>query len=176
MMLPPPSPLDSVPLCLQIRSRALQVLFKVLRTHGALFNATVWQIIYRGVLIPIFEDALRDEGEPSSSSSSAKPAGHRQVTNDFQLYSVGGADAQSSARAPNQQSQSQSQSQSQPQRRLSVGGDATASGDGENSSWIRTTCHAALSSLIDLFANYHATVRFLLPDLLGLVSNCIFQV
>lgn len=43
---------------LEVRSRALQVMFKILRTYGTTFGPSTWQMIFRGVLFPIFDDVI----------------------------------------------------------------------------------------------------------------------
>lgn len=161
----------------QVRSRSLQVLFKVLKMHGSLFSPTVWQIIYRGVLIPIFEDALRDEADNPKLTGV-------QITTDFQFVPLTSSidvarpaafSGRSSTALPltsASSSRSHSGSLSGPARK----GEPAASVDHDHASWIRTTCHAALSSLVDLFAHFHPVVHFLLSDVLALVGNCILQV
>jgi hypothetical protein len=42
-------------------------------------------------------------------------------------------------------------------------------------SWLQTTCLAALSSMVEIFARFYTTVAPLLPDLLSLINNCIDQ-
>jgi hypothetical protein len=42
-------------------------------------------------------------------------------------------------------------------------------------SWLRTTCMAALATLIDLFARFHDHLGPLLPDLLELFNSCVDQ-
>jgi hypothetical protein len=44
-----------------------------------------------------------------------------------------------------------------------------------SSDWLQTTCLAALSTLVELFARFHHTVAPLLGDLLALINNCIDQ-
>mmetsp|Transcript_25861 Transcript_25861/g.43279 ORF Transcript_25861/g.43279 Transcript_25861/m.43279 type:complete len:1714 (+) Transcript_25861:76-5217(+) len=39
-----------------VRARALEVLFGTVRTHGSMFHQQLWELIFRGVLIPIFDD------------------------------------------------------------------------------------------------------------------------
>ena len=41
------------------------------------------------------------------------------------------------------------------------------------SSWLQTTCHTALSSLVALFCRFYSTTYFLLPDLLTLLAGCV---
>ncbi len=40
----------------QVRSRALDVLFGLLRDFGPGFSATFWALVFRGVLLPLFDD------------------------------------------------------------------------------------------------------------------------
>ena len=44
------------------------------------------------------------------------------------------------------------------------------------SSWLATTCLAALSTLVELFSRFYSTVESLLPDLLELINSCVDQV
>eukprot|EP00741_Cyanophora_paradoxa_P005196 tig00000852_g5036.t1 len=39
-----------------VRARALEALFGVLKQHGPLFAPPLWELVFRGVLIPIFDD------------------------------------------------------------------------------------------------------------------------
>jgi hypothetical protein len=41
---------------MQVRSRALDVLFGLLRDFGPGFSATFWALVFRGVLLPLFDD------------------------------------------------------------------------------------------------------------------------
>ena len=145
--------------------------------HGSLFSPTVWQIIYRGVLIPIFEDALRDEADNPKLTGV-------QITTDFQFVpltssvdvarptATSGRSSTALPLASVSSSRSQAGSVSGPTRKSEPG----ASADHDHASWIRTTCHAAQSSFVDLFAHFHPVVHFLLPDVLALVGTCILQV
>jgi hypothetical protein len=144
----------------------LQVLFKVLRTHGSLFSPSVWQIVFRGVLFPIFEDARRDEdgGSIQSQSSSSSPSTSNFVGKLSNSASsvLSGASSSPTVALPGAQV-----------RKLSS---SSGHGDHPDNDWVRTTCHAAMSTLIDLFAHFHSVVSFLLSDLLDLISSCIIQV
>jgi hypothetical protein len=147
----------------QVRSRALHLLFKILKMHGCLFSPSVWQIIFRGVLIPIFEDTLRDDSDNSK-------LGNFQVTPDFLL--LNGAESskgtERSSKAPAVGS-SGSVVTSSSQRKSDVP-------EQQDHAWIRTTCLSAMSSLVDLFAHFYGVVNFLLPDVISLLSSCILQV
>ena len=41
---------------MQVRSRAMDVLFGMLRDYGPAFSASFWGLVYRGVLLPMFDD------------------------------------------------------------------------------------------------------------------------
>ena len=60
-------------------------------------------------------------------------------------------------------------------RTLSHDSNGSAAAEAEESSWLRTTCYDALSSLILLFARFYPTTHFLLPELIRLLSGCISQ-
>eukprot|EP01103_Thecamoeba_quadrilineata_P017797 TRINITY_DN6476_c0_g1_i1.p1 TRINITY_DN6476_c0_g1~~TRINITY_DN6476_c0_g1_i1.p1 ORF type:complete len:593 (-),score=84.38 TRINITY_DN6476_c0_g1_i1:100-1878(-) len=55
---------------IEVRTAALQTLFSVLQTHGRLFNKGFWELVFRGVLLPIF-DSVRVGGDSSSHSKEA---------------------------------------------------------------------------------------------------------
>ena len=52
------------------------------------------------------------------------------------------------------------------------GASASATTPGE-SSWLQTTCYAALFTLVELFHRFQVSVNFLLPELLSLIASCI---
>eukprot|EP00462_Mataza_sp_D1_P023775 CAMPEP_0175130550 /NCGR_PEP_ID=MMETSP0087-20121206/6066_1 /TAXON_ID=136419 /ORGANISM="Unknown Unknown, Strain D1" /LENGTH=1929 /DNA_ID=CAMNT_0016412775 /DNA_START=93 /DNA_END=5878 /DNA_ORIENTATION=- len=108
---------------LEVRSRALTALFSVLHQHGALFTLSTWQLVFRGVLFPIFDD-VRDAEETEEKQAAAG---------------------------------------------TSVKDRAASFG----TSWLQTTCLAALSTLVELFCRFHAVVASLLPELLDLIHSCI---
>jgi hypothetical protein len=167
---------------LEIRTRALQVLFKALRSYGTQFGPTVWQIIYRAVLFPIFEDVRRDESltRPAPVSpvalvdgslatlSSLPPLDLQRRRSSTPLVSNDGKPAPPPGPPP-------------PQRKPLPPPGAPGSGALEmgaadvDQAWLRTSCHAALSSVIELFAVYYDTVAFMLPEVLNLVCSCLLQ-
>ena len=49
----------------------------------------------------------------------------------------------------------------------------SASPSGAESSWLQTTCYAALYTLVELFHRFQVSVNFLLPELLSLIASCI---
>ena len=51
---------------LVIRSTALDVLFGLLQTHGTRFSPELWELVFRGVLFPLFDDVRH---VPSTSTS-----------------------------------------------------------------------------------------------------------
>jgi hypothetical protein len=51
----------------QIRTRALEVLFALLREFGPGFSASFWGLVYRGVLLPMFDDVSHAGRQPGSS-------------------------------------------------------------------------------------------------------------
>ena len=48
----------------QVRTRALDVLFGLLRDYGPGYSATFWALVFRGVLLPLFDD-VRHVQNPS---------------------------------------------------------------------------------------------------------------
>lgn len=49
---------------LEVRTRALVTLFKILHRHGGLFSQSTWRAVFHGVLFPIFDD-IRHSSDPS---------------------------------------------------------------------------------------------------------------
>lgn len=57
----------------QVRSRALDVLFGLLRDFGPGFSATFWALVFRGVLLPLFDD-VRHIQNPSPVAGGSGPS------------------------------------------------------------------------------------------------------
>ena len=55
----------------------------------------------------------------------------------------------------------------------SASGAAASPATAGESSWLQTTCYAALFTLVELFHRFHVSVNFLLPELLSLIASCI---
>lgn len=51
----------------QVRSHALKTLAEILDTHGHIFSAQTWGLLFRGVVSPVFENAIMDQSPPLSS-------------------------------------------------------------------------------------------------------------
>ncbi len=148
----------------------------------------VWQIIYRAVLFPIFEDVRRDEA--AELAAAAKSAGLVAEPLEASVMSTLpplGAPRRSINPAPPQQStqpavqtakpnQPPPPSTPPPSHRSSSSVSMSPGGDEGSDAWLRTTCHAALSSLIELFSHSYSTVNFMLPEVLNLVCSCVMQV
>jgi len=92
-----------------IRAKALEVLFqKIFRVYGGQFSTDLWKLIFKGVIVPIFDDI--------------------QHTKDVD----------------------------------------------QHTEWITTSCHKALSLLVEVFAQYFDTVHSaLLVSLLTLLMSCV---
>ncbi len=58
-------------LCGQVRGRALEALFGLLRDFGPGFSASFWGLVYRGVLLPMFDD-VRHAQRPESPIAAGK--------------------------------------------------------------------------------------------------------
>lgn len=145
----------------------------------------MWQIIYRAVLFPIFEDVRRDEAAElaAAGKSVAEPLEASVMSTLPPLgaprRSINPAIPQQSAQ-PTVQTAKPSQppppSTPPPSHRASSSVSMSPGGDDGSDAWLRTTCHAALSSLIELFSHSYATVNFMLPEVLNLVCSCVMQV
>ena len=53
---------------LQVRTKALEVLLYVLKSYGHLFSQQTWDVIFKGVLLPILDSAKTDSTEQPTSS------------------------------------------------------------------------------------------------------------
>jgi brefeldin A-inhibited guanine nucleotide-exchange protein len=59
---------------LEIRTKALDTLHKVLRTYGDLFSTQTWEVIFKGVLFPMMDSAKTDSvPQPISSWPTQNP-------------------------------------------------------------------------------------------------------
>ncbi len=63
----------------EVRNRALQVLQNVLQVHGELFTVQTWEVIFRGVLLPMIDSAKTDL---TLQPQSAWPAQHPLASRD----------------------------------------------------------------------------------------------
>ena len=102
----------------EVRNRALNVLFALLRRFGPGFDAALWALVYSGVLLPLFDDVTH---APEDGAPTAAP-GHMS-----------------------------------------------------ESSWLKTTCMAALSSLVRLQIKFFGRLHPQLPSLLQLLKRTIHQ-
>lgn len=51
----------------EIRSSALEALSNILDNHGHIFSPQTWGLLFRGVVSPVFENAITDPSPPLSS-------------------------------------------------------------------------------------------------------------
>lgn len=51
-----------------VRSGALDALSGILDTHGSIFSPQTWGLLFRGVVSPVFENAVTDTTRPLLSS------------------------------------------------------------------------------------------------------------
>lgn len=115
-----------------VRHSALEVLFDMLKFHGAAFSPAFWDRVFDKILFPIFDavraeglDAGRARGEAAPSDS---PAGAAFAA-------------------------------------------AAAAHDSEVDAWLFETCSHCLHLIVDLFAQFFASVSPLLPRLLALLQQ-----
>lgn len=154
---------------LEVRSRALQALFGTLHNHGRHFNLETWRLIFRGVLFPIFDDVAHTDTTPNpSSSKKRKSKKSRRRSNSSQK-------SEKSDGAPASDSNNDTKSSKRAEVRPSRVKDDQVHDSPFETSWLQTTCLAALSTLVELFSRFHEVVSPLLPELLNLINNCIDQ-
>ena len=145
-----------------LRNRACQLLFGTLKEFGTLFSPTFWDVTFRGVLFPIFDDL--------------KWSSQRWLQSDLSLNLDDEAAAAAVESAP----------VSRPQSPLADGTASQApsslvqAGAGQESlvdptEWINTTCVLALRSIVDLFSHYFERLVDLLDAMLGLLTTCTLQ-
>jgi Sec7-like guanine-nucleotide exchange factor len=80
---------------LEVRTKALQTLFRVLRIHGSLFAPQVWVLVLRGVLFPILDDALHPgQGMSVLAAVLANAGAHKSLAADKAASAGAGAGAQ----------------------------------------------------------------------------------
>ena len=65
----------------EVRARAVGALFAVLDEHGAGFGPDMWVLVFRGVLLPLFDDLRHlDEPQPDAGSSWLRVSGPAGLT------------------------------------------------------------------------------------------------
>lgn len=62
-----------------VRGKALVTLSDILRTHGSLFSPQTWGLMFRGVINPVFENAITDPTPPLSSEWPGQEQDPREV-------------------------------------------------------------------------------------------------
>ena len=160
---------------LAVRNAALDALFAVLNRHGALFTAATWRHIFHGVLFPIFDD-VRHAAEANRQHSllSRDRQGSRA-----ELQQPQQAEQQPEAARPRPLPSSSTKaagsgaSTAPAPASAATAGSLPPSAPAADSSWLQTTCYAALVTLVELFHRFQSSVSFLLPELLSLISSCI---
>ena len=139
---------------LEVRMQALQSLFGTLKKCGLGFSRPLWELIFKGVLFPIFDDVSHlDAPQADTGADGAPPAlPERKGRRGKSGKKSGGGGGSSSG-----------------------GGKKGGRARSETGTWLSTTCLAALGTLVDLFAQFFETLSFLLPDVLALLERCIDQ-
>lgn len=79
----------------QVRSRALEALSDVLDAHGHIFSAQTWGLLFRGVVSPVFENAITDPSPPLSSDW----PGQEEEPRDLLAAAVAAADEEAANQA-----------------------------------------------------------------------------
>ena len=130
----------------EVRTLSLTTLYSILNENGDVFSASTWRAIYHGVLLPQFDDIRHHIDEHAAANSGAT-----------------GSSTPSHSRALSADKQ---QEEAEPLTPDTPHPDSL-------SSWLQTTCHTALSSLVSLFCRFYSTTYFLLPDLLTLLAGCV---
>lgn len=62
-----------------VRSSALSALSHILTEHGAIFSPQTWGLLFRGVVNPVFENAITEPTQPLSSEWPGQEPGPLQV-------------------------------------------------------------------------------------------------
>eukprot|EP01083_Nonionella_stella_P173092 595988_1 len=52
---------------IEVRCKSLEALFQILQQHGEGFSTSMWELIFRGVLLPIFDDIYHNQIQQRSS-------------------------------------------------------------------------------------------------------------
>lgn len=64
----------------QVRTRALDVLFGVLRDYGPGFSPSFWALVFRGVLLPLFDDVRHVQNPSPLAGGSGRSAAVARAT------------------------------------------------------------------------------------------------
>lgn len=62
-----------------VRSSALETLSDILESHGSIFSQQTWGLLFRGVVSPVFENAITDPSKPLSSAWPGQEEDPREV-------------------------------------------------------------------------------------------------
>merc|ERR1712176_507990 len=63
---------------IEVRGKSLEAMFQILQQHGEGFSSSMWELIFRGVLLPIFDDIYHNQIQHRSSIQS--PANQQMMT------------------------------------------------------------------------------------------------
>lgn len=183
---------------LEIRTRALDVLFGILSAYGAGFSKGMWELMFRGVLLPMFDDVTalgrETEGDDVASALAATAAAAAAGERAPEAGGAGGA-AVAAGEAPEQAGGGGGGGVGHDgsRRRRSLPGEVghrvepgvvegpagrryrSGSVRLDDQSWLKTTCMAAMGSLVGLFTQFYEQVFFLLPEVLALLEASIDQ-
>lgn len=101
-----PLPFSSPPT--QVRTRALDVLFGLLRDYGPGFSASFWALVYRGVLLPLFDDVRHLQNPSPLAGGAGRSAAVARATKAAAVKEVEpqGSDSASAAEVDSAISQS----------------------------------------------------------------------
>jgi hypothetical protein len=148
-------------------SRACKLLFSTLKEFGELFSASFWDVVFRGVLFPIFDDL---------QGSSA-----RWLKSDLSLnVEDDPAPPTPSASQPHSPVASQASSPPPPAAAVPISAAEIAAAAAavtgvDPTEWLNTTCVLALRSIVDLFSHYFERLVDLLDAMLSLLTTCTLQ-
>ena len=65
----------------EIRNASMTALFKILNNHGQFFSSELWELVFKGVLFPIFDDVRHSYEIPSGGFSDADESSSSKLTN-----------------------------------------------------------------------------------------------
>ena len=185
---------------LEVRTHCLQVLFRLLKAQGEMFDDIMWQRVFERLLFPIFAELRQNASSPPTPESSQFAAVSRahsmgnmsfdsidmhqkekQQRKEFELES--GLTNLSPRRRRSESLDNLGQhsqftmSPSTPEvvriQRTRRRKQSSGQPKYDDYTWLETTCHPALSNLVELFHQFFFICQPLLHDVLSLLCTFI---
>jgi hypothetical protein len=129
---------------------ALERLFGVLKEYGTMFTPSLWNLVFKGVILPIFIGVrvIANEKSPVNEVPLSTVTGSLQ-----QPANMRHLDIMANIRI------------------LSLSLSLTQ----QDNVWIATTCLNATQSLVDLLSHFFNKISFLLDEVLSLLASFVLQ-